>query len=305
MRTPSLVFMALAAATIAAGCLLNTMGLPGSSTSDGGMGPGTGGDGTSATTSSAGSTSATASSGSGVDAGSDVDTPDACDGTELGPEEAQAFPSGTAKKIDGKTDDWGCEPPLLLDATTAKLKSGPDGGVFAVSAQVRIEWDATALYFLAEITDPTVDGDDPNAPWKNDSIELYLGGSPVPTGNYGALDHHYIIDHKGLSQESSPPSPPSSTPAHLHYSVKVNPGGYVVEARVDAVALGAPLLAGKKLGFDLLLNDGINEAFYLIWALSSHGDCGACTGGCCCSTGGKWDFPSCDRLRFGGLTLRP
>jgi hypothetical protein len=70
------------------------------------------------------------------------------------------------------------------------------------------------------------------------------------------------------------------------------------------VAIGAPLFAGKKLGFDLLLSDGVDQAFYLIWTLASHGACGVCTG-CCCSNGGAGDYPSCDRLRFGRLTLRP
>ncbi|MFS8066795.1 MAG: hypothetical protein ACMG6S_10525 [Byssovorax sp.] len=185
--------MALAVATIAAGCLLNTLGQPGSPTSGGGMAPGTGGvDGTRATTGSI-------SSGSDMDAGSDVDIPDApldaCDGTQLGPEEAQAFPSIQAKTIDGNTDDWGCEAPLILDATTAKHKFGPDGGVFAVSTQVRLEWD---------------------------------GGSAPLGGDYGALDHHYIIDYKGLSMESSPPRPISSPPLFLDYSVKARAGGYIV-----------------------------------------------------------------------------
>lgn len=74
-----------------------------------------------------------------------------------------------------------------------------------------------------------------------------------------------------------------------------------MEARIPAAALGRVLSAGKKLGFDLLLNDGVNEAFYLIWAMASHGACGACG----CSNGGPGDNPSCDRLRFGNLTLQP
>lgn len=311
MRTPSLIFLALAVATLAAGCILDTAGLRGSTTSGGGMSASSGGlGGMSVTTASVvGGTTGTGGSGGSVDAGGDVDFPDApsdaCDGTQVGPENAVAFPSLKAKTIDGDPADWGCEAPLVLDAATAAFKYGPDGRVFAVSAQVRLEWDAGWLYFFAHVTDPSVDGQDGKDPWRNDSIELYLAASSMPTADYGLLDHHYIVDHKGLSQESSPPRMPVQAPPFFEYKVKAKPGGYVVEARVQAVALGGVLSAGQKLGFDLLLNDGIDEAFYLIWAMASHGACGACTGCCCNSNGAPGDNPACDRLRFGNLTLQP
>jgi hypothetical protein len=38
----------------------------------------------------------------------------------------------------------------------------------------------------------------------------------------------------------------------------LTPGGYAVEASVSADEIGGNLVAGRKLGFDLLLSDGIN-----------------------------------------------
>jgi hypothetical protein len=285
-----------------------------------------GGGGSSAATGGAGGGSGAATGGAGgaggaggesvADAGPDVDVPDGdapdgptnmCDPTQSAPEKASAFPSTKLKVLDGKDDDWGCAEPLVLDATTAEVAKSPPGGTFTVSARVRLEWDSTAIYFFADVTNPVTEGADPTSPWKNDSVELYLRGGPAPLGDYGQYDHHYIVDHKGLVQEASPPAPPNWNPQGFLFSVASTPGGYAVEASVSAAAVGGNLDAGRKLGFDVLVSDGINQAYFLIWAIAQHGDCVQCTPGkcCCVNGGGPSDYPSCDTQVFGELSLLP
>ena len=269
----------------------------------GGSGGGTGGD--------SGAASGGAGGGDVADAGPDVDAPDAptnmCGPTQSAPEKASAFPSTKVKVVDGKDNDWGCAEPIVLDAMTAEVAKSPPGGTFTVSARVRLEWDSTAIYFFADVTNPVTEGTDPTSPWKNDSVELYLRGGPQPTGDYGQYDHHYIVDHKGLVMEASPPAPPNWNPSGFLSSVKGTKDGYAVEMRVSADEIGGNLAAGRKLGFDVLVSDGLYQAYFLIWAIAQHGDCVQCTPGkcCCINGGGPNDYPSCDTQVFGELSLSP
>jgi hypothetical protein len=228
-----------------------------------------------------------------------------CLPTQLGVERAAAYPSQQGKTIDGGLEDWGCGEPLVLDAASAAFVFPEGGDDVVVAARVRFEWDPEFLYFAAEVLDPTAgQGGHTTEPYFNDSVELYLGGSMRPQADYGVFDHHYIVDHKNLAVEESPPIVTlDDDPAGFESAVLAFVGGYRVEARVEAARLGAPWQVGRTLGMDLLVSDGEGQAVYLVWALAEHGVCGACSGCCCQDDGGAFEKPFCNTLVFGELDL--
>ncbi|MDB4938825.1 MAG: hypothetical protein JWP87_5797 [Labilithrix sp.] len=193
------------------------------------------------------------------------------------------------------TSAWrGCTS-FVLDRTTAAQEVKDDGGVVKASARVALEWDETALYVAIDVDDPVVEGIS-NDPYANDSFEIYASGfGTVRTGDYTKLDHHYIVDHSGASFDYSAdilnPKPyPSRTVR--------TPAGYRIEARIGADELGGPLGAGETLWFDALLNDGIMQRKYLVWAMTPHASC-SCDA-CACNYS-----PAYDTLLFAPFTLVP
>lgn len=241
-----------------------------------------------------------------ADAAADAaDAAGSCGVTSEGAESATAFPSTKPKVLDGLLDDWGCQAPLEVSSATAEAKANKDGGAVAVSARVKIEWDLFALYFSFDVADPQVEGTSTTDPSVNDSAEIYLRGSALPNADYGLLDHHFLFDYKNFAVEHLYSGTDAPLPLSVTRFTRVTPGvGYVIEARVDRAAIGF-LFAGRPLGLDLQVNDGTNQATYLVWAMTAHGACGTCTGKCCCvSPPDNGDFPVCDALRFGKLTLK-
>ena len=162
---------------------------------------------------------------SGKDAGKD------CGATQGPAGQANAFPSPGGKVIDGDLGDWGCQAPLVLDKDTAAFVLKPDGGTVAVSAKVRWEYEAGHLFFAAEVTDLLLEADAGDSTL-NDSIEMYGSSDAGPLkGTYGANDHHYVWDYKGLVQDwakSSPVTPPTGVTS----KVVITPNGYTVEASI-------------------------------------------------------------------------
>jgi hypothetical protein len=232
---------------------------------------------------------------------------DAACGNAFSAGSAIAYPSTMMKTIDGIGDDWGCEEPLVLDAANAQHKTSPDGG-YGVSGECKFEWIPAALYVICDISDDTPnDGTSPQ-PTNNDALEVYLSGaaSGSRTGNYGIFDHQFAIDYRNTQGEYANGGVAAVT--GLTSAVQIRSGGYVVEAAFAATTMlsGSSLAGSMAIGFDLEIDDGVNQPESLLWAQSTHAACGACTAGCCCAgTGGPSDFPYCDVLAFGSMTLHP
>jgi hypothetical protein len=212
---------------------------------------------------------------------------------DAGAADARDAEGGTFPTPD--TSAWrGCTS-FVLDRSTAAFERKDDGGVVQASARVALEWDETALYIAIDVDDPVVEGTSLD-PYANDSFEIYASGfGTVRTGDYTKLDHHYIVDHRGTSLDYSEnvalPKPYASSAVRT-------PKGYRIEARIGADVLGGPLGVGQTLWFDGLLNDGIAQRKYLIWAMTPHGSC-TCDA-CACNSS-----PAYDALLFAPFTLVP
>jgi hypothetical protein len=231
-----------------------------------------------------------------VDAGGAVEAgSSAC--ADAGPTGASgsmiAHEASSAIVVDGDLSDWTCAQFFTLDGTNAAKKSG----TVASSVAIALLWTKSTLYFAANVTDPAVAGTDTNEPYKNDAIELYLGGG-TPMGKFGTGDWQFVVDHKNFARAYVGTSE-QAPPAGFASAAKRTSSGYAVEISVDASLLApASLAAGASLGFDVQLDDcamdGGDRAGYLIYWMASGAS--ACTS--CCST-----EPSCNTLSFGRVTL--
>jgi hypothetical protein len=163
------------------------------------------------------------------------------------------------------------------------------------TARIMIEWEPSALWIGAEITDAVVEGDHPALPYLNDSLELFVSPAGYRTGDYGPFDHQYIVDHRGLAGTYSGGV---AVGAFTAAKVAVVPGGYRIEARVDAASeLGATLAKGDVRFFDAMLNDGAGQSSFLVWAMQPHESCTCLS--CTCNRS-----PAFDTLFFAPLSLK-
>jgi hypothetical protein len=195
------------------------------------------------------------------------------------------------KVLDGDLADFRrCVAIRLDSASAARTK-----GTTVTNANVYLEWEPNALWLGADIGDVVVEGDDIVRPFMNDSLEVYISGAGLRTGDYGPLDHQYVVDHAGRAKEYA--SAHTVGPFTSAMAAKT-PTGYRVEMRIDASAFStAPLAKGDVKFLNVMLNDGIGQAAYLLWAMQPHTSCSCTT--CACNT-----TPAFDTLLFAPITLR-
>lgn len=202
---------------------------------------------------------------------------------------AVAVRSSSTKTIDGDLRDWRRCPAFAVNrASSARSEGDP-----LANAIMFVEWEPDALYVAAWIWDGTLEGSSPYL-WQNDSIEIYIGGHGELVGDYRPEDHQLIVDHRGVAADHAGLSPVP----HPDAKVKTYPDGYLVETRFAADSLGGKLASGNQLAIDVLLNDGLFQTRFLIWALTPHSDCKGCVL-CTCNRS-----PAFDTLFFAPLTLR-
>lgn len=226
-----------------------------------------------------------------ADAAADASVGDADADAGCAPLPAATDGGGRTANVPPTTSPGSC-PTIVLDApSAAKVVGAP-----LASARVYLTWEAAALHVVADVTDPLLEGTDPTEPYDNDSLEIYVSSNPLRTGDYGLTEHHYIIDHNGVAIDYSNLSAP--TPMSDVSVVKTG-AGYRVEMKVMASsAFGTTLFAGQTLYFDVLLNDGIAQATYLVWATEPHADCPFCVS-CTCNFS-----PAYDTLLFSPIMLQ-
>jgi hypothetical protein len=283
-----LALLATGASALAAACGLDLVGSPSSpdAANDGGAPPSN-----DARADAPGAETEAGAVDGGADAAvGDGGCPAVAPVPDSGARKASVVRSATAKTIDGVLDDWrGCTSLVLDPTTSAKTALTPKA-----SAQVFLEWEEDALYIAVIVSDAKLDGTFPES-YKNDSVEIYASGTAPRVGNYGPFDHHYIVDHLGKAEDYSAVNTPVPWVGAVRAAMA---GGYRIEARIPASALGAaPLAKGNTLAFDLMLNDEEPKG-YLIWAMTPHATCTLCTLDCACNFS-----PAYDTMTFAPITL--
>ena len=131
-----------------------------------------------------------------VDAELDNDFVDAggCVATIFGPKATATHLTNGAITIDGDLREWRCAQFSRLDRNHAQLLEG-DPQSFVDYA---IAFDDTNIYFAFRVTGiAPPSGNDTTNPYKNDSIELYLGPDDRNGGVYVSPKHfHLIVDYR-------------------------------------------------------------------------------------------------------------
>lgn len=204
---------------------------------------------------------------------------------------AFAVPSRPPKVLDGDLADFRRCVAIRLDSTTAARTHGST----VTNANVYLEWEPSALWVGIDVGDVVTEGTDAVRPFFNDSVEIYVSGAGLRTGDYGPLDRHYVVDWAGRAREYAGGREVGPFAAAM---AATQPTGYRVEMRIDASAIStAPLAKGDVKFLDVLVSDGIQQSAWLLWAMQPHASC-ACTS-CLCNT-----TPAFDTLLFAPITLK-
>lgn len=193
--------------------------------------------------------------------------------------------------LDGDLADWRRCVAIKLEAANAARVEGTPLAV----ANIYLEWEPDALWVGAEVGDVFVEGDDPLRPFMNDSLEIYVSGTGLRTGDYGPLDHQYVVDHRGLARAYAGGKDVGAFGSAV---VATTPTGYRMEMRIPASELASkPLEKGDVKFVDVLLNDSTNQSSFMIWAMQPHAACSCAT--CICNKS-----PAFDTLLLAPITLK-
>lgn len=148
-----------------------------------------------------------------------------------------------APEIDGAVDEVWADAPVV--STDVQVEGSP--GAFA---EVRLLWSGSALYALAEVTDPSLDATNSNA-WEQDSVEFFLDPVNAKSGTYNPEDGQYRVNFENAVTISGD----APVQDRLTSGTSVTDAGYIVEV---AIELGYQPEAGQLIGLELQVNDATN-----------------------------------------------
>ena len=275
---------------VATACGLDAVGV---ALTGGAAGPETGGP----------SDGAAVDGGAPEDAGTDAPlATDACGAVVVNSSgQLAARRAGFAVNVNGDLGEWSCVPFVRVDQDSGVARYP---GAVTIAAEIATLWDDAGLYVAARVLDPAVQGNDATEIFYNDSIELYLDGDGNLTGAFGADDHQYVIDHANRRRDYGPQPSVNPPGGELTSAARLIDGGYVVEARISAGALGkSAFAAGNQVGFTFGATNGNGNAQQqLLYWYRNPGTTTCSCAGCCCTNDGN-DWPHCNTHRFGRITL--
>jgi len=148
-----------------------------------------------------------------------------------------------APSIDGALGEYAAAPAITL--------AGASG-----SANVRVGWNAQALYLGFDVTDGTLlpaSGAESNV-WDGDGIEVMLDVAHDRSPTADLNDYHFLVSSSGQLADSRGWSDYAFASGA---TVKAVPrtGGYRVELKIPFAPLGVTPTVGLQLGFDVAFND--------------------------------------------------
>ncbi|RAP74896.1 endo-1,4-beta-xylanase [Paenibacillus montanisoli] len=113
-------------------------------------------------------------------------------------------------------------------------------------------WDQQNLYVLIQVSDAQLDNGSVN-PWEQDSVEIFLDQNNAKTSFYQDDDGQYRVNFANAASFN-----PSSIADGFASATKVTGTNYTVEVKIPLKSLTPA--NGKKLGFDVQINDGKDGA---------------------------------------------
>jgi hypothetical protein len=176
----------------------------------------------------------------------------------------------TPPVIDGSGDAaFDGIPAVRLTAANRDVGVGGDD----IQAEYRFGWDASNLYVLAQVKEPTpmLNSYRNSNVWKGDGVELFVG--PEDTGiREGLLSKDRQLIMSAAEADGSPYWRWFNTSVQAEVSMAVAPSadgsGYTLEAAVPWTALNAVPAQGKELLFDFGFDDsedGVTRKRQYMW----------------------------------------
>jgi len=171
--------------------------------------------------------------------------------------------------IDGQRNDWPGTPPTQIPGD--RLVMGADSG--GVEAAFRLCWDASSLYLLVDVTDPTpmMNAHEGDTIWSADGLEVFVGhDEPNEPGPLRFTDRQVLLSAGLVDGEPRwyYARAPEQHDCDLAVVAGVDGKGYTVEARIPFEALGFAPQPGQELIFDLGVDDsedGQSRTRQLMW----------------------------------------
>lgn len=148
--------------------------------------------------------------------------------------------------IDGEVDPaWDGSAVVTTDV---QVEGSPDGA----TAEVRLLWYGTALYALAEVTDPSLDATNSNA-WEQDSVEFFVDPTNAKAGSFTPVDGQYRVNFENAVSISGD----APVQDRLTSATSITDGGYLVEVAIDLDYAPDPR---QLVGLELQVNDATSGA---------------------------------------------
>lgn len=183
--------------------------------------------------------------------------------------QAGKIAAGDVMKVDGLADGWPGRPPELIGSD--RIVGGKDGK--GLEAAFKVSWDASNLYLLVNITDPTPlnNGRHGEGLWDGDGVELFIGSEKLDQpGTLLYSDRQVLL---GGVAEVKPDS------RHVVNAAKqpditlvnvpsVDGSGYTMEVAIPWSALDITPKENLELIFDLAVDDapqGGGRTRQLMW----------------------------------------
>ena len=137
----------------------------------------------------------------------------------------------------------------LANIVDGKIHSGRD-----LSAVWQSHWDDRFLYVRVDTVDDTFIRDS-QAPWSDDSIELYIDADGSRLAQFdGKNDFHFIYRWKDKNVSLSKNSPRKNNLGIRQTMIRTNKG-YTLETAIPWKTLGVNPIAGRTIGIDVQIND--------------------------------------------------
>ncbi|MFC0216601.1 endo-1,4-beta-xylanase [Paenibacillus chartarius] len=109
-------------------------------------------------------------------------------------------------------------------------------------------WDDRHLYVLIQVSDAQLDKSSPNA-WEQDSVEIFVDRNNAKTSFYQDDDGQYRVNFAGDTSFN-----PAAIEEGFVSAAKVTGTNYTIEAKIPLKDVTPA--NGKKIGFDVQINDG-------------------------------------------------
>jgi hypothetical protein len=160
--------------------------------------------------------------------------------------------TSTPPVIDGSIDAlWTGYTAASLD----KLAVGSFTGAADLSATYQINYDATNLYLLVDVTDNilvNIGG----SHWNNDALEVFIDIGNTKSSNYEANDYAYNFVYNDPTVYENQHNATSG----VTFAQSIKSGGYIMEISIPWSTLGTGTAPGygSLLGFDIHVDDNDN-----------------------------------------------